>query len=145
MVPAHLVVLPELPRTRHGKVDRQALPPPDLSRAGRPWDRAEPRTPVERQLADIWEAVLGIAPVGLHDNFFHLGGHSLHAIQAISRIREAFRVELPLRRLVDQPTVAAVALEIVQLRAERAGEEDLARLLLEIEELSEEQTRALLE
>ncbi|WP_164002944.1 non-ribosomal peptide synthetase, partial [Pyxidicoccus caerfyrddinensis] len=112
MVPSAIVVLPTMPLTSNGKVDRKALPAPDLAAStGRP-DFIAPRTPTETQLAGIWSAVLGVEPVGLSDNFFELGGHSLLATQAISRIRAAFGVELPLRELFDSTTLADLAMRV---------------------------------
>jgi len=100
MVPAAFVAMDALPLTRHGKVDRRALPDPDaadLSGAG----YVEPKTETERRVADIWAAVIGVERVGAHDDFFVLGGHSLLATQVISRVREAFGAELPLRALFE--------------------------------------------
>ncbi|MBZ4423327.1 non-ribosomal peptide synthetase, partial [Myxococcus sp. RHSTA-1-4] len=112
MVPSAVVVLPALPLTSNGKVDRKALPAPDLSAAtGRP-DFVAPRTQTETLLAGVWSAVLGVEQVGLSDNFFELGGHSLMATQAISRIRAAFGVELPLRDLFDSTTLADLAARV---------------------------------
>uniref|UniRef100_UPI0013DB290B non-ribosomal peptide synthase/polyketide synthase n=1 Tax=Pyxidicoccus caerfyrddinensis TaxID=2709663 RepID=UPI0013DB290B len=120
MVPSAIVVLPAMPLTPNGKVDRKALPAPDLAAAsGRP-DFIAPRTPAETLLAGIWSAVLGVEPVGLSDNFFELGGHSLLATQAISRIRAAFGVELPLRELFDSTTLADLAARVE--RAVLAGQ-----------------------
>ncbi|RKH14792.1 amino acid adenylation domain-containing protein [Corallococcus sp. CA053C] len=107
MVPAAFVPLASLPLTPNGKVDRKALPAPDFSS-----DASEyiaPRTPTEERLAGLWQRLLNARRVGASDNFFDLGGHSLLATQAISRIREAFGVELPLRGLFDAPTVEGLA------------------------------------
>ncbi|WP_366934966.1 non-ribosomal peptide synthase/polyketide synthase [Pyxidicoccus fallax] len=112
MVPAAVVVLPALPLTANGKVDRKALPAPDLSAAGGRPDFVAPRTPTEAQLANIWSAVLEVERVGVHDNFFELGGHSLMATQAISRMRTAFGVELPLRDLFESPTLETLAARV---------------------------------
>jgi amino acid adenylation domain-containing protein len=107
MVPSAWVRLESLPLTPSGKVDCRSLPAPevegedDLSRA--------PRDPAEELLAAIWSEVLGSRRVGIHDDFFELGGHSLLATQVMSRVREAFNVEVPLRRLFEGPTVAELA------------------------------------
>ncbi|MBS2532138.1 amino acid adenylation domain-containing protein [Catenulispora sp. NF23] len=84
--PQHLIVLPELPLTPHGKIDRAALPAPEGASAA---TYRAPETPLERTLASIWQEVLGVERVGVHDDFFALGGHSLLAVQLLSRIRGA--------------------------------------------------------
>jgi amino acid adenylation domain-containing protein len=108
MVPNAIVVLESLPLTANGKVDRRALPKPDLN--SQPLDKyVAPRTPVEEILAQIWSQVLKVERVGINDNFFELGGHSLLATQLVSRIRSIFQTELPLRNLFAAPTVAEQA------------------------------------
>jgi acyl carrier protein len=109
MVPSAFVLMDTLPRTPHGKLDRRALPAPDQSRPEVEENFAAPRTPVEEAIVEIWREVLSLDRVGIHDNFFELGGHSLLATQVISRLREAFRVELPLRSLFERPTIAGLA------------------------------------
>ncbi|MBW4493171.1 MAG: amino acid adenylation domain-containing protein [Oscillatoria princeps RMCB-10] len=111
MVPAAFVVLEALPVTPNGKVDRRALPAPDIELI-REKQFVAPRTPTEEVIANILGAVLGLERVSLHDNFFELGGHSLLAIQVISRLQEAFQTSLPLRCLFEAPTVAELAREI---------------------------------
>jgi amino acid adenylation domain-containing protein len=112
MVPGSIVLLDHLPLTAHGKVDRSALPKPELLRpAG---GAAPPRTPVERTLTDVWREVLGLEEIGREDGFFELGGHSLLATQLVSRVREAFAVELPLRVIFEAPTIAGLAAWIEQ-------------------------------
>jgi amino acid adenylation domain-containing protein len=106
MVPAFFVLLDDLPLTDNGKVDRRSLPAPATESDG---DTTTPRTPTEELLANIWAEILRVRAVGLHDNFFDLGGHSLLATQVVSRVRETFHVELPLRALFETPTIAELA------------------------------------
>lgn len=106
MVPSTFLLLDALPLTPNGKVDRCALPAPDSSRPDQSATFVAPRTFIEQQLADIWASVLKLERVGIHNNFFELGGDSLLATQVMSRLRQAFGVELPLRTLFEAPTVA---------------------------------------
>lgn len=117
LVPATIVMLEVLRLTANGKVDRAALPAPELP-ANTP---VEPRTPAEDILAHLWARVLGVERVGVQDNFFVLGGHSLLATQLVTRVREAFGVELPLRALFEAPTVRALTERIAAARAERGA------------------------
>ena len=114
MMPAAFMPIASVPLTPNGKVDRKALPVPDLSERQSEQDFVAPRTPEEQQIANIWADVLKLEAVGVHDNFFELGGHSLLATQIISRIREAFRVELPLRTLFESPTISTLAANVDQ-------------------------------
>jgi len=84
---------------------------------------------MEQRIADIWAEVLNLAQVGIHDEFFELGGHSLSAAQVMSRVREAFHVELPLRLLLDGLTIADMAAFIAREQGEISGEADKARIL----------------
>ena len=111
VIPAAFVILDNLPLTPTGKVDRRALPSPEL-RPELELTFVPPRTPIEQILASIWACVLGIEQVGVHDNFFELGGHSLLATQVISRVRDTMSVELPLRSLFEAPTIAEFALRV---------------------------------
>jgi aspartate racemase len=109
MVPSSFVLLSEMPLTPNGKVDRGALPDPDQSRPELIASYVAPRNQTEETLALMWAEVLKVERVGVEDNFFDLGGHSLLATQIISRVRETFKVEVPLRNLFESPTVAALA------------------------------------
>jgi amino acid adenylation domain-containing protein len=136
MIPATFVVLPALPLSPNGKVDRKALPAPE-------W-RGEaafvaPSTAVEEVLAGFWQDLLGVERVGLTDHFFRLGGHSLLATELISRVRGAFRVELPLRRLFETPTLAALAAAVVEGEAKPGQSEKIARALLRLRTMSGEE------
>ncbi|MCP4656984.1 MAG: amino acid adenylation domain-containing protein, partial [bacterium] len=122
MVPSAFVFLDALPLTSGGKVDRRALPAPEW-RHDEMSDLVAPRTQVEELLADVWAEILGLDRVGVDDNFFELGGHSLLATQVTSRVREAFGVELPLRRLFEAPTVGGLALSIQELWEQAKGVE----------------------
>ncbi len=105
MVPTMWVFLDALPLTPNGKIDRKALPTPDVQKEV----YEEPRSEIERQVAEIWAKVLGVERVGSRDNFFDLGGNSLIAVQVASRLRTLLGSEVPLRTLFDAPTVAELA------------------------------------
>ena len=109
MVPAAFVPLERLPLTVSGKRSRWRLPAPASERPEQPAGYIAPRNAVERTLAGIWGEVLGVTPVGIHDNFFELGGHSLSATVIVARASAALQQDLPLRRLFDYPTIAALA------------------------------------
>jgi amino acid adenylation domain-containing protein len=116
MVPHLIVSLLALPVTVNGKLDVRALPDP----TGQFRDRVDgnaPGTPGERRIADVWREVLGVAEVGRHDSFFHLGGHSLKATQVVSRVSAAFGTQVPLRLLFDHQTLAAFAAAVDGLAA----------------------------
>jgi len=144
MVPSAFVTLETLPLTPSGKVDRRALPAPDGARPELEGDYVAPRTPVEEELVSIWAQLLGIERVGIYDNFFELGGHSLLATQLISRLREAFQVELPPHSLFEAATVADLAVVIAQHQAEQEDDAQMAQLLAELEQLSEDEVREML-
>jgi amino acid adenylation domain-containing protein/non-ribosomal peptide synthase protein (TIGR01720 family) len=114
MVPSAVVVLDSIPRTTNGKVDRQALPEPE--RKSETGTSQKPRGAKEEILAGIFEEILSSSPIGIHDNFFDLGGHSLLATQVISRIRNVFQLDLPLRALFEAPTIAGLAIRIQEAR-----------------------------
>jgi amino acid adenylation domain-containing protein len=116
MVPAHFVRVDALPRTHNGKLNRKALPAPQIN--DRELDSPKyvaPRTETEKTLAVIWAQVLGLEQVGVEENFFALGGHSLLAMQIVSRVRQACNLELPLRELFIAPKISALAMRIETL------------------------------
>ncbi|HZG43251.1 MAG TPA: amino acid adenylation domain-containing protein, partial [Longimicrobium sp.] len=114
MVPSAFVFMDALPLTANGKLDRRALPAPDLASAEETY--MAPRTPVEEVLAGLWAEVLRLERVGVEESFFDLGGHSLLATRVVSRVRAVFSVELPLRALFEGPTVAEMAVRVEELR-----------------------------
>ena len=116
MMPSAFVSLDALPLTPHGKLDQRALPAPEQTRPELAESYQAPRNPVEESLARIWAEVLKLEKVGVNDNFFDLGGHSLKAVQVISRARNTFEVDLPLRRLFETPTIVGLAEGIETLR-----------------------------
>lgn len=116
MTPSAFVTLESLPLSRSGKVDRQALlSAPELTRPEPEAVFEAPRSPIEEALSGIWANVLGADQIGVRDNFFDLGGHSLLVTQLISRVREAFQVEMAPRELFEAPTVAGLAERIEAL------------------------------
>jgi amino acid adenylation domain-containing protein/non-ribosomal peptide synthase protein (TIGR01720 family) len=144
MLPSFFMLLDALPLNPNGKLERAALPAPTEARPAIDTDYEAPRNLVEEELASIWANVLKVERVGMNDDFFELGGHSLLATQIMSHVREAFDVDLPLRSLFESPTVANLALTIVQGRGELAGADELAPMLERLESLSEEEVQAML-
>jgi len=130
MVPAAFVPLPALPLTGNGKIDRAALPAPELRRAA----ALPPRTPVEMVIAEVWAEILDAGGFGVHDDFFSLGGHSLNASRLVSRLRQVFGVEVPLGALFRHPTVAGLAAALLDDPARKARMERVAGILVEMED-----------
>ncbi|NEO41472.1 MAG: amino acid adenylation domain-containing protein [Moorea sp. SIOASIH] len=109
MMPSELMVLSQLPLTPNGKVDRKALPVPDVA-SSVSTEYVAPQTQTQKVLTEIWQEVLGIEKVGIHDNFFFdLGGHSLKATQVVSRIPQAFDIEFPLNKIFESSTVESIS------------------------------------
>ncbi|HEY6118735.1 MAG TPA: non-ribosomal peptide synthetase, partial [Pyrinomonadaceae bacterium] len=153
MIPARLIIMEDLPLTPSGKINRRALPALDQQDGACSQPYEAPRDPTEEKLAEIWSSVLRRERVGIRDNFFELGGHSLLATQLISRVRNAFNVELPLRNLFESPTVAELASVIVKFDTPmkngdagitRASDYKAASLLTKIDQLSDEDVDCLL-
>ena len=127
MVPTAVVLLAKLPLTANGKIDRQALPAPEAVASK---EYVAPRTPTEEVVAGIWAEVLRLERVSTQDNFFDLGGHSLLATQVVSRVREHFRVELPIRILFEKPTICGLA-EAIRA-AQEAGADSAESAILPV-------------
>lgn len=124
MLPAAFVPLDAFPLTAHGKIDRAALPAPERANTLQDQVSAPPCTATEQRVAEILGELLNLEEIGLDDNFFLLGGHSLLGAQLMARLRDAFGVEIGLRSLFEAPTVAALAGEIEHLAATPAREEE---------------------
>jgi acyl carrier protein len=138
-IPASFVFLDALPLNISGKVDRRALPAPDWTRVDRAAMFVAPRTSVEAELARVWANLLNVERVGIYDNFFDLGGHSLLATQLVSRIRDAFQIELALKSFFETPTIANLAIVIAQQQAAQADQDQVAQWLAELEQMPDEQ------
>ncbi|MFC1716437.1 amino acid adenylation domain-containing protein [Candidatus Poribacteria bacterium] len=144
MIPSIFVTLDAIPKNTGGKVDRQALPAPGIGRPELDVPFAAPGTPVEVKLAKIWRDVLGLNEIGIHDNFFDLGGHSLLATRIMSRVMDTFHVKMPLSTLFQTPTVADMAIVIVQSQTGEVEREDVEHILAELEKLPDEEMKQLL-
>jgi amino acid adenylation domain-containing protein len=131
MIPAEFVWLPELPMTSSGKVDRKALAMHEVGTLSPPADGSLPRNELEAVLVTLVAELLGLDAVGIDENFFLLGGHSLLGAQMIARIEEQFGVELPLRDVFEKPTVAEMAAEVERL------------LMVELDAMSDEEAERL--
>lgn len=142
MLPEAFILMETLPYTTTGKVDRRALNPADGSHVASALAYVAPRTALEQVLAEIFAAVLGRDRVGIHDNFFETGGHSLAATQLLSRIRDALQIELPLRRIFEQPAVEGLAGAILADPQEGRRVERTAELLIHLSSLSDQEAAA---
>ena len=127
MVPTTLVILPELPLTANGKVDKRGLPMPELRSQTLEVKHVAPRNAKEERLAELWSDLLHAPGMGIHDNFFDLGGHSLIGIQLLARVEERFGKSLPLNSLFQAPTIAAFA-KLLQSEKGTTGLKNLAAL-----------------
>ena len=145
MIPSSFVLLEELPRTVTGKVDRVALPIPARDRSAADSRYVAPRTPTEEVIVGIWQEVLGVSGLGVEDDFFELGGHSLTATQVVSRVREMFEIDLPLRTIFEEATPAALARALTIAAGEGGGVDETARLVVRLAATSEEEVTRLLE
>jgi amino acid adenylation domain-containing protein len=129
MMPAAFVALADLPRTRNGKIDRSALPVPEMLRERS--ERIQPRSPAEKVFAGIMAEVLNVDEISIHDNFFELGGNSLRVIELVTMIRDNFGVEVPLSRVFHTPTVAGLTAVLLEDSEQRRRVEEMAPILLD--------------
>ncbi|HEY2911761.1 MAG TPA: phosphopantetheine-binding protein, partial [Candidatus Angelobacter sp.] len=144
MLPVGFATPDSLPLTPSGKLDRKAL---ELYGPVKPHASGEyraPQTDLEKVLARIFSEVLGVARVGAFDNFFELGGHSLRGTQVASRVREIFQIELPLRRIFEEPTVSGLAQAMLRDSTEQARIQRTAELLMQFSSLSGQQAEKIL-
>lgn len=137
MVPAAFVVLEKMPLTPHGKIDKRALPVPGRGRPDLEEPYVAPRNLMEEALVRIWCEALGVDEIGVNDNFFDLGGHSLLGIELIARVRDDFQAPIPLQALFDAPTVSRLAAEVLRWQAEQCDAANVAEVLAELEAVSE--------
>jgi amino acid adenylation domain-containing protein len=144
MRPASFVILDALPLTPSGKLDRRALPAPSAKPAALQESFVLPNDAVEEVLVGIWSEVLKVERVGVHDDFFELGGDSLLSLRIVGRIRSTLQVEMPLRTLFDAPTVAGVAAALRQDAAKGAEMDRIAELILSLAHLTEDEVQAML-
>jgi amino acid adenylation domain-containing protein len=154
MAPSAFVVLDRMPLLSNGKVDRNALPAPEYSRQVLAEEYVAPRDEVEQSLALIFAEVLGLDTIGVHDNFFLLGGHSLSATQVIIRLREKLHADVPLRRIFEEPTVSGLAAAVEEFKTRpqddrievisRDSDEDAEPLSAMLEQMTKEELQALL-
>ena len=112
MIPSAFVLIEAMPTTPNGKLDRKALPAPDFAVARKTRDSVPPETPTQITLARIWESLLKVEKVGIHESFFDLGGHSILAVRMMAQIRSSFGIQLPLHHIFRTPTISGLALLI---------------------------------
>jgi acyl carrier protein len=149
-VPRRVLFVEAIPKGPTGKVQRLRLAEQlglTAPQQGEPGEKAEfvaPRTPLEEELSTLWIEVLGIASVGVNDNFFDLGGDSILATQVLARICAAMQVELSMTGFFETPTVAGLAVAVTQKQAEKIAQEDMADLLAELEGLADDDAQRLL-
>jgi acyl-coenzyme A synthetase/AMP-(fatty) acid ligase/acyl carrier protein len=154
MVPSAIAPLEKLPLMSNGKVDRRALPIPEYARREPEQEYVAPRNEVEERLCAIFSEVLGVEKVGIEDNFFFLGGHSLSATQVTTRILDVLQADVPLRRIFETPTVAGLALAVEECQSvseddpieiiSRPAAKEVEPLEMMLGQMSNEELQALL-
>jgi amino acid adenylation domain-containing protein len=135
MIPAFFLQIESLPITASGKIDKKALPDPDVKRYGIDTEYIPPGNKIEKQLKAIWEAILEYQHIGIHDNFFELGGHSIKATQLASRIHKIMKKDISIREIFNSPTIAGMSQMLQQ--------QDLSTMTSHIERIPENNHYAL--
>jgi acyl carrier protein len=143
MIPSRFVMVDAIPLTPNGKVNRNALPEPENGRPLLDNPFVPPQTTIEKTLAGIWSEILDIRPVGNRDKFLELGGNSLQATRIFSRVLNTFQVKLSVQSLLSAATIAEMAVLITQKQAEKVEQEELDRMLTDIENLSDSEAKKL--
>ncbi len=144
MLPAAFTLLEEIPLTPNGKVDRRALPVPEVDRSALAVEYLAPRTPTEEVVTSILLEILRVERVGVWDSFFELGGHSLLATRVAARLSDAFQVEFPLRDLFEYPNAEALADRLSLQLGGREIADEIAAMYLQVQQLSEDEVQELL-
>lgn len=143
MMPSQFIKLDTLPLTANGKIDRKSLPKPNQSRPELCTPYANPRNQTEEYLVRIWEDLLDVRPIGIDDNFFDLGGHSLAATRVVSRVIQQFQIDIPLQSLFQSPTVADMSAVVAAHQGKKVGESQLKTILDELASLSDAEAQQL--
>lgn len=142
MIPSAVTFLESLPLT-NGKVDRKSLPQPGSTRPDLRTAYCMPRNEIEQCLVRIWEEILSVCPIGIHDHFFDLGGHSLSATRVVSRVFEQYQLEVPLHSLFQSPTIAEMAAVITRHQGKQLDENQLVTILDELASMSDAEAQQL--
>ena len=143
MIPAFWTQVETLPLNANGKIDRKALPEPQRKPADAPPSRP-PSSPVEIALGLIWQDILHLPDIGVHDNFFKIGGHSLLAVEMINQLRKIFKVEMSVKGFFQKPTIAGV-IETLRASGQDMDQIDkIAKIKIRISKMSEDQIKSLI-
>ncbi|MCO6452808.1 MAG: amino acid adenylation domain-containing protein [Caldilineales bacterium] len=145
MIPATIILLDNLPLTANGKLDRKALPEPAANQPLPGPARIAPRTATERFLAQVWQELLGTDDFGVNDNFFDLGGHSLHLMRMANLIYNEYNVRLPLRIIFDANTIDALSLAILERQVLQSDQDEVTAMIGRLNQMSPEEIMRLLE
>ena len=146
MIPKYLIQLNELPLTTTGKVDRQKLTEKKLLNYRSSVRYVSPKSNLEIEISKIWKEILKLDNVGVNDNFFELGGDSILATHILARVREAFQIDMPMEVLFTETfTVAGLTGAVEQLQIEQADPAEVEKILAELDGLSDEELKSLLE
>ncbi|ARU63622.1 hypothetical protein CBW65_23350 [Tumebacillus avium] len=145
MIPTAYLFVDEFPLSPNGKLDKKALPRPEVDEAVYERDYVEPRNDLEDLLAGIWREILALPKVGVQSNFFELGGQSLNAMQMIGRVRETFQIEVPVTKLFSVTTIAGLAELLTEYEQKPGQAEAIARVRKKLMNMTDEEKRAMLE